>query len=640
MNLDEEAANQIPKFPAKFKSRSCHVTSKLTEIWEIWAKRLFDKPLRGKSTNSKRMALHSPIIRSHFQRALKQIILKPDESIAVAVGGETKSLALLHLLKEELGAKRLVAFSVDHGLQEGTTKEVEAVAEKVKALGIEHHSIKVDWSQSGSGFLGDRYDPPLAPSVLENPSTLSYWSRGEIARKRRYALLSQACRERSISNLFVAHTLDDQVRIGINRLKKNSGVDGLNGLHAVNGEVPNASALAARKVRLVRPLLSFTNAQAAQTCAEAQLTPNDAENPLMFPPTIDYGPVFEKAEKLNEELGDQSPLKALTRKSFAKVMEHMGVHSRALRLKVRPIIEDNTVRDPPTGTCFLQVRARRDRISSHWIGKPYIADRVLSSVIKWVGNGSVNPSSHIPSLLRTEIVNYFNFKAKRVTGGGVLLSPPRASQTGAFVWIASRCPLPKANRHSNHLILKHGQRGIWDQRFLFALDLPPKAESSDTYLGTPYSDLSFVVRPFMEADYKHVLARMRALPTTEWGETVQHAVNHYWKKMPSAARETIPCIALLNPSQPEDTSHVVAIPSLSVNLEPQLLDIKFSFANHYSGVEKDAWETEFRLIDSDKLSKEEERLQTDVDIAAGFGEILAAVKGGKGRESDRADAAS
>ncbi|KND00698.1 uncharacterized protein SPPG_03819 [Spizellomyces punctatus DAOM BR117] len=532
-----------------------------------------------------------PITDRQFSAVLRLLNIKNGEKLGVGVSGEAKSLALLALLTRAVGKENVVAFTVDHKLKHNSTNEAIKLQLSVAKLGIEHHIITPDWKQSGSGFRGDKKDPPLA----DHGTSPSYWTKGTAARIRRYAMLSRACKAKGIRTLLIGHHLDDQTRIGLSRLKKNSGIEGLTGMKMLQPEISGTTASAAKHVRLARPLLSFAQEQLVDICRDHGLEPNDtSKNHLRFLPTEDYGPMLAAAEEMNERLGAESPVRALSRISYARFMEHMEIHRNAFKAKVTPLLEEHTLRDPPTGTCFLHVRANRNNLQNHWISQPYLAERVLAHVVKWAGNGSNVPASTVPSALREQILNYFKYNSRLVNGGGVILCPPRASQTGAFVWVVARSPIQRSEFTKNAVQLRIGERAIWDQRFLIALRAPQFASVKETFYGVDPQDLIFVVRPFTDRDYHSILDRMRTGPRTEWNESVQQALTHYWQKMPPPARQTIPCIALKQDSG--DTSYVISVPSISINLEPQLLDVQFSFANH-SAFEREGEEIGFRLIE-------------------------------------------
>ena len=77
------------------------------------------------------------------------------------------------------------------------------------------------------------------------------------ARAARYRLLDDACRDRGILHLAVAHHRDDQAETVLLRLGQGSGVDGLAGM---------ASITELNHVRLLRPLLGVSSATLKNTC--------------------------------------------------------------------------------------------------------------------------------------------------------------------------------------------------------------------------------------------------------------------------------------------------------------------------------------------------------------------------------------
>jgi tRNA(Ile)-lysidine synthase len=143
--------------------------------------------------------------------------------IAVAVSGGRDSLCLALLADEWVRRRhgKIVALIVDHGLRSESSNEAGTTAQTMRTHGIE--SVVLRWS-------GDK------PVV----------GLQEAARDARYRLLGEACRERDILHLLVAHHADDQAETIAMRAARGSGPDGLAGMAALV-ETPD--------VRLLRPLL-------------------------------------------------------------------------------------------------------------------------------------------------------------------------------------------------------------------------------------------------------------------------------------------------------------------------------------------------------------------------------------------------
>jgi len=153
--------------------------------------------------------------------------------LAVAVSGGRDSLALT-LLAQEWAAPvggRIIALIVDHGLRPEAAGEALATGRLLESRGVE--SLILRWTGA-------------------KPST----GLQEAARGARYGLLREACRERGILHLLVAHQADDQAETIAMRTARASGPDGLAGMAALI-EWP--------EVRLLRPLLPVARARLAAT---------------------------------------------------------------------------------------------------------------------------------------------------------------------------------------------------------------------------------------------------------------------------------------------------------------------------------------------------------------------------------------
>jgi len=150
--------------------------------------------------------------------------------IAVAVSGGVDSMCLTILLKEYCKNKNiaLYAITVNHNLRVESTEEAKRVGEYLKSQEIKH--VTMTWNHNNN-----------VESNIQNS-----------ARKARYQLMNEYCRNNNIRHLFVAHTLDDQAETVMMRILRGSGIDGISGMHY------NTQLL---DINIVRPLLSFTKKQ-------------------------------------------------------------------------------------------------------------------------------------------------------------------------------------------------------------------------------------------------------------------------------------------------------------------------------------------------------------------------------------------
>ena len=155
------------------------------------------------------------------------------QDIAVAVSGGPDSMALCHLLKG-IGLQ-VHALTVDHGLRAEAAEEAQKVGQWLEGwTGFEHHILK--WGS------------PTETALQEE------------ARKARYGLMADYCREHGIAHLFLAHHRDDQAETLLFRLAKGSGLDGLAGMQALQEY---------EGLTLVRPLLGVSKDALVKTCETA-----------------------------------------------------------------------------------------------------------------------------------------------------------------------------------------------------------------------------------------------------------------------------------------------------------------------------------------------------------------------------------
>jgi tRNA(Ile)-lysidine synthase len=156
--------------------------------------------------------------------------LKPFSNLALAVSGGPDSLCLLVLFDEwrkRTGWQGTAeVLCVDHQLRPESGQEAEFVAETARACGFD--CVVLRWSGS-------------------KPST----NLQEEARLARYRLMADHMRRTGAEALVLGHHLDDQAETFLDRLTRGSGVAGLSGMAADEGNGPEG-------LRLLRPLLSVS----------------------------------------------------------------------------------------------------------------------------------------------------------------------------------------------------------------------------------------------------------------------------------------------------------------------------------------------------------------------------------------------
>ncbi|MCA2013089.1 tRNA lysidine(34) synthetase TilS [Cereibacter sphaeroides] len=126
--------------------------------------------------------------------------------VGVAVSGGGDSVALLVLAVEALGAARVAAVTVDHGLRAEAAAEAAGVAALCQRLGVRHEVLRWDEGPAGGNLMDEARAARL--------SLIGGWARGRV------------------DAVLLGHTLDDQAETVLMRLARGSGVDGLSGMEA------------------------------------------------------------------------------------------------------------------------------------------------------------------------------------------------------------------------------------------------------------------------------------------------------------------------------------------------------------------------------------------------------------------------
>jgi tRNA(Ile)-lysidine synthase len=155
--------------------------------------------------------------------------------VIVACSGGADSLALLGAAAH-CRDRRVLAVTVDHGLQRGSADQAMNVVQQAQALGLYAEIVRVT--------VGDDGGPEGA------------------ARTARYAALDEAADRHEAAAVLLGHTLDDQAETVLLGLARGSGGRSLAGMAAVNG-------------RYVRPFLGIDRATTAKACAAQGLHPWD-----------------------------------------------------------------------------------------------------------------------------------------------------------------------------------------------------------------------------------------------------------------------------------------------------------------------------------------------------------------------------
>lgn len=170
-------------------------------------------------------------------------MLKPGETVVVAVSGGPDSVALAHLLWRLQGcyALRLYLAHLNHRLR---GEESERDARFVESL-------------------GRRLDLPVKVGVRD---ALAYARAKGLsveagAREVRYAFLREVAEEVGAERIALGHTADDQVETVLLRFLRGAGLRGLGGMHPV------------REGRYIRPLFYLWRSEIEEYCRRWELNP-------------------------------------------------------------------------------------------------------------------------------------------------------------------------------------------------------------------------------------------------------------------------------------------------------------------------------------------------------------------------------
>lgn len=162
-----------------------------------------------------------------FQNIIKGFALH-NNKVAVAVSGGVDSITLLHLMINWTKKTLPVVLTVNHGLRPESQEEAEFVVNYAKELGVKESFI-LNWEKQN-----------VKGSVQLQ------------ARKARYKLLTEWCKNNDVKHLLIAHHKDDQAETFLLRLERGSGIDGLSSMDHksfFNG------------VHILRPLLNFSRSE-------------------------------------------------------------------------------------------------------------------------------------------------------------------------------------------------------------------------------------------------------------------------------------------------------------------------------------------------------------------------------------------
>lgn len=328
--------------------------------------------------------------------------------VAVACSGGPDSMALALLLRDWCAARQStpVALIVDHGLRPESGMEAAQVHQRLTAQGLDTHILTAP-----KGVAVDR--------DIQNR-----------ARRLRYSLLLQWCRENDIADLFLAHHLDDQGETFMIRLARGSGVDGLAAMSPVELR---------EGVRLHRPLLPVPKRRLeamlyAAGCAYVRDPSNDRD-------------IFTRVRwrKLMPTLAEEG----LTAERLTLASGHMQRAARALSV-ARQRHLDRSGRLFPDGSCRLILSSFLD-----------VEEDVLLRSLALLLQGVVG-ADYAPRFdALTRLVEGLKAAALRDGQGfDCTLAGCRLSLRGQVLWIAREFAAI-----GDDIFLDHAGKSVWDGRF-------------------------------------------------------------------------------------------------------------------------------------------------------------------------------
>lgn len=359
----------------------------------------------------------SPVTAAEFAERLSA--LTPSRKLAVAFSGGPDSLALLILAAQWAKRRKSVllhAFTVDHGLRAASAAEARRAEAMAREIGVAHRILRWKGEKPASGIQA-------------------------AARDARYRLLADACREAGVSDLLVAHHLEDQAETFLLRLARGSGVDGLS---AMTSSRPLAEGKTS--IRILRPLLDLPRERLRATVQRSGIGP--IEDPS------NENEAFDRV-KARKALAALAPL-GLDAARLARTAGQMARVRAALEASTNTLLADHARLTP-----FGHVEAE----SGALIAAPReIGLRALAAIIRAVSGHDYSPRLEALEGVYKALVKG-ELGAGRTLAGVKLLAP-------AGRLLAAREFAAAAKAAS--LSLGQGEDGLWDGRFQVALEKAPR----------------------------------------------------------------------------------------------------------------------------------------------------------------------
>ena len=299
------------------------------------------------------------------------------KTIAVAVSGGADSMALsllMHEWAQPLG-KKVIGLTVDHQLRSNSTQEATQVNDWFKRHDIEHHILT--WEHS----------PSLPLNGLQTK-----------ARKARYHLLEEWCKNAHVDALMTAHHAQDQLETFLMRLSKGSGLTGLCGIRPITKT---------NWGHLCRPLLKVSPEQLKETLVRFN-------QPFIQDPS-----------------NENSDFTRVRWRQLLPFLAKEGLDSKALQLTIERLQSAENLLEEQTDTALTNCVALFDDANAtlDWIFflklPPEIGKRVLLKIISHIGNQNYPCRYKVITGLYKSLQNK-NFKG--ATAGGCYFQRKKLGQ--------------------------------------------------------------------------------------------------------------------------------------------------------------------------------------------------------------------
>jgi len=159
-----------------------------------------------------------------------------NEKVAVACSAGIDSMVLLHLMLELVGSERVVCLHYDHKVRADSHKAVEFLKDFCKQRNIK--------------FICE-----VRTESIDKDSE-------EVLRNLRYSFFESACEKESVTTLYQAHNLNDNVETFIFRIFRGTNLSGLS-------SIPLKRMLG--DINIVRPLLAVSKEQILNYASEHKI---------------------------------------------------------------------------------------------------------------------------------------------------------------------------------------------------------------------------------------------------------------------------------------------------------------------------------------------------------------------------------